>query len=235
MLQVEENLSLCRQRIEDACRRVNRDASEVTLVAVTKGVDLDRILRAINAGVTCIGENRIQEALLKYNGLQEMTRLGGVRLSWHMIGHLQTNKVKDAVEMFDVIHSVDSVRLAHAIDKEAGKIRKIQDVLCEVNVSGEAAKYGFTPEEVRGAIEEMVALPHIRIRGLMTVAPIVDDSEQTRPFFRRLRQLRDEIFPPSSVLRLPSFLSMGMTDDFETAVEEGATHVRIGRGIFGER
>jgi pyridoxal phosphate enzyme (YggS family) len=232
---VQENLGLCLRRTRAAASRVNRDVSQVTLVAVTKGAGVSFVKEAIDAGIRHIGENKIQEVLLKYENLNDAARTMGASLSWHMIGHLQTNKVKDAVRLFDLIHSVDSIRLAEAIDREAVKINKCQDVLLEVNVSGEASKSGFAPCDVKAAIQKIDVFSNLRVRGLMTIAPIVDHSEKARVYFRQLKQLSVNLFGlPSSDLGLP-FLSMGMTDDFEVAVEEGATHVRIGRGIFGER
>jgi pyridoxal phosphate enzyme (YggS family) len=233
---VKENLASCLKRIDVSLRRGNRDPSEVTLVAVTKGVEALRVKEAIGAGVRHIGENRIQEALLKREEIDRAARLAQVALTWHMLGHLQTNKVKDAVCLFDLIHSVDSVRLAEAIDKEAGKVSKTQDILLEVNVSKETSKYGFAPDDVGDAAQKIALFSHVRVRGLMTVAPIVDDPEKARPYFRRLKDISTDVFlhPPSSMDHGP-FLSMGMTDDFEVAVQEGATHVRIGRGIFGLR
>jgi PLP dependent protein len=232
---IKENVALCLKRIDAAARRAHRDPSDVTLVGVAKGADAARIQEALGAGVRHVGENRIQEASLKYDALNNVARSLGATLTWHMIGHLQTNKAKDAVRLFDLIHSVDSVRLAEAIEKEAAKINKIQDILLEVNVSGEASKYGFSPDDIKTAFKKIIVFSHLRVRGLMTVAPIEDDPEKTRLFFRRLRELNKELFGlrPSD-FGLP-FLSMGMTDDFEIAIEEGATHVRIGRGIFGER
>jgi pyridoxal phosphate enzyme (YggS family) len=239
---LRENLAHIRQRIEASARRMDRDLSEVTLVAVTKGVDTTCIREAIDAGVRHIGENRIQEALLKYDGLNDAARAAGASLTWHMIGHLQTNKVRDAVRIFDLIHSVDSLRLAVEIDKEAGKIKKVQDVLLEVKTSPEATKYGFSPEDVSQAYEQMKDFNNMRIKGLMTIAPQADVSEKARSYFRKLRRLGEELNRLSSIVptlsvgrHRPFALSMGMTDDFEVAVEEGATHVRIGRGIFGER
>lgn len=213
---VKENLASCAKRI----------AARATLVAVTKGVPLPLIYEAIDSGVTNIAENRIQEALMKYGPVCAYARNSGVSLKWHMVGHLQTNKVKDAVGMFDLIHSVDSIKVAFEINKEAGKAGKLQDVLIEVKTSAEATKYGFAPSEVREVVKEISAFKNINMKGLMTVAPIVDDAQKARPYFRQLRELRDEIGHGLEVL------SMGMTDDFEAAIQEGANMVRIGRGIF---
>lgn len=204
----------------------------MTLVAVTKGVDVPFIREALDAGAAHIGENRIQEAQGKFGVLNEYAKTLNRRLTWHLIGHLQTNKVKDAVVLFDCIHSVDSVRVASAIDAQAAKIGKVQDVLVEVNVSAEKTKFGFQPAQVASAVGEMAALKNIRVMGLMTIAPETDDPEGARPYFRRLRELMDECNELRIISHELRVLSMGMTGDFRVAVEEGATIVRIGRGIF---
>jgi hypothetical protein len=235
-MNLEANIARVRERIATAARRAGRDPREITLVAVTKTVPADRVRAAWELGVTDFGENRVQEAVAKIplvipEGEAEAGRPGP---RWHMIGHLQRNKVKHVIPLFDIIHSVDSVRLAREIDRRAGRAEKVMPVLLEVNVAGEATKYGFAPEEVFAAVEEIKELPHLEIQGLMTVPPIAEDPEEVRPHFRRLRELRDEL-----ARRFPALnwhhLSMGMTDDFEVAIEEGATMVRIGRAIFGER
>ena len=172
-----------------------------------------------------IGENRVQDALLKYQAI-------GDRAAWHLIGHLQTNKTRDAVKIFSLIHSLDSVRLAREIDKEASKLGKIQDALVEVNVSGEDSKFGIGPGELKDFLKEVALYPNINIKGLMTIAPMAGDPEKSRPYFRRLRELRDEVNTIRYMRYAIRDLSMGMTDDFEVAIEEGATMVRIGRAIF---
>ncbi len=217
---IAENLRLVRERIAAACERAGRSPDEVTVVGVSKTFPASLVVEAVQAGLQDVGENRVQEAAAKIPQVLE----AGVRPRWHLVGHLQTNKVKTALGLFDIIHSVDSLRLAESIScRTDGPI----PVLLEVNVAGEATKFGFRPEEVAGALERIAALPGLEVQGLMTVAPIVPDPELVRPVFRRLRQLRD-------ALGL-QHLSMGMTDDFEVAVEEGATIVRIGRAIFGPR
>lgn len=215
-------LEMVRQRIADACARSGRSPEEVTLVAVTKGFSPNAVREAWAAGVQHFGENRVQEAQAKLPQLADLTP----RPVWHMVGHLQTNKVKTAVNLFDIIQSVDSLHLAEEISRRAPPSERVP-VLLEVNVSGEASKYGFTPQELRARVEAIRALPGLDVRGLMTVAPMAEDPGDVRPVFQRLRELNER-------LRLPE-LSMGMTDDFEVAVEEGATIVRIGRAIFGER
>lgn len=236
MMDLKTNIARVRERIARAAWRADRNPNEITLVAVTKMVPAHRIREAWQLGVTDFGENRVQEARGK---IPTVIPEGDVTLDrpaprWHMIGHLQRNKVKYVIPLFDIIHSVDSVRLAREIDRRAGRAEKVVPVLLEVNVAGEATKYGFAPEEMAAAVEEIRALPHVEIRGLMTVAPIAEDPEEVRPHFHRLRKLREELS-----VRFPGIdwhhLSMGMTDDFEVAIEEGATMVRIGRAIFGER
>lgn len=189
----------------------------VTLVAVTKTVPPERLDEALNAGIRVFGENKIQEAKAKIP-------LVSSRARWHFVGHLQSNKARDAVELFELIHSVDSVKLAGELNKWAERAGKTQPILLEVNVSGESSKFGFRPEDLPAALADIQKFPRLEVRGLMTVPPLGKDP---RPFFRQLRQLRDE-----TGLRE---LSMGMSHDYEIAIEEGATLVRIGTAIFGER
>jgi pyridoxal phosphate enzyme (YggS family) len=217
---IEQNIRGIEQRVAGACERAGRAPDEVTVIAVTKTVDSTAIEAAFRSGITNFGENRGQEAQPKIMQLANLRS----ELTWHMVGHLQTNKAKTAVDIFDIIHSVDSLRLAEAL---SGRSQRALPVLIEVNVSGEETKSGFPLTEVDEAVGHIARLPNIEIEGLMTIAPWVIDAEQVRPVFRRLRQARD-------ALGL-SHLSMGMTDDFEVAIEEGATLVRIGRAIFGER
>jgi len=219
-MDIERNVQELQQRIAGACERVGRSADEVTLVAVTKTIEVPAIEAAFAAGIRNFGENRVQEAKPKIEQLEGLRP----QLTWHMVGHLQTNKAKTAVDIFDIIHSVDSVRLAETLSQRS---QKKLPVLIEVNVSAEATKSGFPLPEVDEAVRQIGRLPNIEIEGLMTIAPWGSDAEEVRPVFRQLRQLRDALG-----LR---HLSMGMTDDFEVAIEEGATLVRIGRAIFGER
>ena len=195
-------------------------------MAVTKTATMGQIEEAINAGVKIIGENRVQDAKEKYQNLT-------AGIEWHLIGHLQTNKVKYAVEIFNCIHSVDSIKLAQEIDKRSKQFGKIMDVLVEVNVSGEESKYGIKLEEVKPFIKNISEFLRIKVRGLMTIAPIVKDKEEVRPYFRKLRELSKEIKSKNIENVKMDYLSMGMTEDFEIAIEEGANMVRIGRGIFG--
>jgi pyridoxal phosphate enzyme (YggS family) len=233
---VKENLALCLEKLKNSVAKAGYSFSDITLVAVTKAVPVPRICEAIDYGVRHIGENKIQEALLKFKDVNSYAQKKGLPLTWHMLGHLQTNKVSDAVKMFDLIHSVDSVRLAEKIDKEAHRLQKVQEVLLEVKTSDEATKYGFAPEELKVALEKIAAFKNIKVKGLMTIAPPVDGPGKARPYFRKLKKLADEIFVHrlSPIVYRP-ILSMGMTDDFQAAVSEGANMVRIGRGIFGER
>lgn len=216
---IAERVRAVKARIEAACARAGRSAEEVTLIAVTKGFPPGAIREAA-AGLRDFGENRVQEAEAKRPALADLPP--GV--VWHMIGHLQSNKVKTAVNLFAIIHSVDSIHLAEAISRRApGRV----PVFLEVNVAGEPSKSGFALAELPAARKAVAGMPSIDLRGLMTVAPLVERAEEVRPVFRRLRQ-------EAEALGLHD-LSMGMSDDFEVAIEEGATHVRIGRAIFGER
>jgi PLP dependent protein len=224
--ELEQSLSAVRERVAAAAERARRNPDAVIIVAVTKAIAPERVEEARAAGLTVFGENKVQEAKAKIP-------LVSSRARWHMIGHLQTNKARDAVALFELIHSVDSVKLAGELDKCAGRAGKTQPILLEINVSGEASKSGLKHEDLAAALEQISALPRIEIRGLMTMAPFTEDIEKARPHFRRLRELRDEMENRFGV-RLPE-LSMGMSHDFEAAVEEGATMVRIGTAIFGER
>jgi PLP dependent protein len=217
---IADRLEHVRLLIASACLRSGRRPEEITLIAVTKGFLPNEIRQAAAAGARHFGENRVQEAEKKRPELEDLPP----DVTWHMIGHLQTNKVKTALNLFAIIHSVDSLRLAETISRRASAP---VPVFLEVNVAGDATKYGFTLEELPRQYEKIAQLPNLDVRGLMTVAPMVTDPQQTRPVFRRLRQEAESLGLKE--------LSMGMTDDFEVAVEEGATHVRIGRAIFGER
>lgn len=225
-VRIIENLRAVRQKIERCCDRSARRIEDVELVCVTKEATVNKIEEVLNLGIKVLGENRVNEACEKY-------RYIGDRASWHLVGHLQTNKVKDAVKIFSLIHSVDSVRLAKKISEEAGKLGKVQDILVEVNTSGEETKFGISPEETPNFINEIVLYPNIILKGLMTIAPETDDPQKARPFFRILRQLRDEINRVRDTQYTIHILSMGMSGDFEVAIEEGSNMVRVGRAIFG--
>ncbi|RJP29814.1 MAG: YggS family pyridoxal phosphate-dependent enzyme [Candidatus Omnitrophota bacterium] len=229
---IADNIRRISSGIASACARVKRSAQEVRLVAVAKSRTAEELKEVVEAGIFDIGENRLQEALKRRSELSAVShQLSAVK--WHMIGHLQTNKVKEAVKIFSLIHSVDSLRLAEEIDKEASKINKIQDILIQVNTSGEASKFGLKPEDSARVTEQIGKLKNLRVCGLMTIAPITDSPEKSRPFFRQLRELKDRINELGTVNYELRTLSMGMSDDFEVAIEEGSTMVRIGRRIFG--
>jgi pyridoxal phosphate enzyme (YggS family) len=219
-IDIEQNVRDIERRIAGACERAGRSPDEVTLVAVTKNIDIPAIEAAFNAGIRHFGENRVQETKPKIEQLANLRS----HVTWHMIGHLQANKAKTAVNIFDIIHSVDSLKLAETLSKHS---QHKLPVLIEVNVSGEWTKSGFNISEVDEAVALIRKLPNIEVQGLMTIAPWLSDAGEVRPVFRRLRQMRDSLGL--------EHLSMGMTDDFEVAIEEGATLVRIGRAIFGER
>jgi pyridoxal phosphate enzyme (YggS family) len=222
----KNNLEIINEKIKKAALKADRNPEEIKLVAVTKTATIEQIEEAIKTGVKIIGENKVQEAKEKY---QIIT----ADIEWHLVGHLQTNKVKYAVEIFDCIHSVDSIKLAEEIDKRSLQFGKTTNVLVEVNVSGEETKCGIKPEEVEPFLKEISKFSRIRVRGLMTIAPIVEDKEEVRPYFRKLRELSKEIKSKNIKNVRMDYLSMGMSEDFEIAIEEGANMVRIGRGIFG--
>jgi pyridoxal phosphate enzyme (YggS family) len=228
MSQIKQNLAEINKRLTAAARRAGRDPAEVRLVAVTKTVGLDRLQEAVVAGHTLFGENYVQEAKTKIASL-------GAGLTWHFIGHLQSNKAKAAVEYFDLIHSVDRLRLAKALEQGAARLGKIQDILLQVNLAGEESKSGTVPEDTEDLLVEISKMPHIRVLGLMTMPPWLPDPEEVRPYFRALRELRDRLRLKQLVNGDLPELSMGMTGDFEVAVAEGATLVRIGTAIFGQR
>ena len=225
---LRENLQEVEERIQEACRRAGRDRSEVTLVAVSKTKPVAILQEAYDLGVRVFGENKVQEIREKYEALPK-------DIEWHMIGHLQTNKVKYIVDKVRLIHSVDSLRLAEAIEKEAEKHNRIVDILLEVNVAEEESKFGLKMPEVIPMAEKVVQLPHIRLRGLMTIAPFVENPEKNRAIFANLHDLYVDIKEKNIDNGTVSILSMGMTNDYEVAIEEGATMVRVGTGIFGAR
>lgn len=228
-----ENISSIYKRISHAAMRSGRNPEEVTLVAVTKTVDTKRIIEAVNAGLRVFGENRVQEAQRKIHELRSL--IPESKIEWHLIGHLQKNKARYAVQLFDLIHSVDSISLAEELDKQAKKINKIQRILIQVKLSEEETKHGVPEEDLIPLVEGIRDLKNLKLEGLMTLPPYFEDVEMVRPYFRRLKDIRDRL---NSMLILPSpirDLSMGMSHDFEIAIEEGSTMVRIGTAIFGER
>ena len=214
---IKENIEKVRQRVLEVCTRIKIDPSKIMILCVTKGRSAGQILEVVNSGIQHLGENRVQEAVQKYK------LVPGAH--WQMVGHLQTNKVKDALRIFDLIHSVDTVDLVREINRQAAKINKIQDILLEVKTSPEVSKSGFKEEALVDACTEIVKLQQINIKGLMTIAPAANRADDARPYFFRLRQLRDKMNPAW-------LLSMGMSDDFEVAIEEGADIIRLGRAIF---
>jgi PLP dependent protein len=222
---IADNLKSVTQRITRACEKSGRPASAVELICVTKEAMVTQAEEVLGLGVKNLGENRVQELVSKYNAI-------GNRATWHLIGHLQTNKVKDAVKIVSLIHSVDSARLAKEIDKEAKKINKVQDILIQVNVSREESKFGVSPEEAINVIKDIVLYQNINIKGLMTIVPDADDPETVRPFFKALRELKNAINASKIANHELEYLSMGMSNDFEIAIEEGSSMVRIGRAIF---
>ena len=226
---MKQRLEQIEQRIRQAAESSNRDAASVRLVAVSKTIAADIVKEAIEAGVTILGENYVQEAREKFKALVQYP------VSWHFIGHLQSNKAKYAVRLFDLIHSVDSLKLAREIDKQAGKLDKIQQILVQVNISAEDSKSGISTEEAPGLIAEIGQLKNIAVKGLMTMPPYFYQPQKVQPFFAALRELRDQIRDQSLPNVSLDELSMGMTGDFEVAIKEGATLVRIGTAIFGER
>lgn len=226
----EDNLFEIRRRIISASGKADRDAESIKVVAISKNRPLEQIIEVVKLGITDVGENRIQEAILKHNSIRNTSYFKLIK--WHMVGHLQTNKVKEAVKIFDLIQSVDSLRLADKIDKEAAKINKIQDILIEVKTSPEATKFGMLPDETVTFLRDASQFKNINIRGFMTMAPMVDDPEKCRPYFRLLRELRNKINGLSTLNHELLTLSMGMTDDFQVAIEEGSNMIRLGRAIF---
>lgn len=226
---LESRLEEIKHSIIAACQRSGRNPQEVTLVAVTKGFPASVIVEAHKLGIRYFGENRVQEAQEKFSSLPPLTP----KPAWHLVGHLQTNKVKLALQLFDIIQSVDSMKLADLLDNQIsrtdlpGRTGRTLPVFMEINTSGEITKFGFRPEEATKAFEHIAKLSNLEVRGLMTVAPLVSNPEEARPYFRLLKKL-------AGLLGLKE-LSMGMSDDYEVAVEEGATMIRIGRALFGER
>lgn len=225
---LKENYDAVAKKVKDACERAGRSADEVTIIAVSKTKPLSDIVELQQYGVMDFGENKVQELCAKYEEIEKPVR-------WHLIGHLQTNKAKYIVDKVELIHSVDSLKLAKQISKEALKKKVTVPILIQVNVAQEETKFGLETEEVMALISEAAKLPNIKIKGLMTIAPFVDDPEDNRQYFRMLKQLFVDIGAKNFDNVDMTILSMGMTNDYEVAVEEGATMVRVGTGIFGAR
>ncbi|MFR1486319.1 YggS family pyridoxal phosphate-dependent enzyme [[Ruminococcus] lactaris] len=225
---LKDQLQEVEKRIQAACDRAGRKREEVTLIAVSKTKPVETLQEAYDLGVRIFGENKVQELTAKYEALPK-------DIHWHMIGHLQTNKVKYIIDKAELIHSVDSLKLAETIEKEAAKHDLIADILVEVNVAEEESKFGMKMEEVIPFVEKVSAFPHVRVRGLMTIAPFVEDPEENRSIFADLHKLYIDIKKKNHDNDTVSVLSMGMTNDYEVAIEEGATMVRVDTGIFGAR
>lgn len=223
-----DNLAEVQERVVNACKKAGRDPSEVTLIAVSKTKPVPMLQEIYDQGIREFGENKVQEICEKYGTLPK-------DIHWHMIGHLQRNKVKQVIDKACMIHSVDSVRLAKQISDEAIKRNICMNILLEVNVAQEDTKFGLKTDEVAGFLDEISEYKGIRVKGLMTIAPFVKNPEENRKYFRELRQLCVDLKTKNNDNVDMEFLSMGMTNDFEIAIEEGATHVRVGTAIFGER
>lgn len=227
-MSVAGDLKQVQDRVASAARRAGRDPSSVTLVTVTKTVSCERIREAVAAGAGVLGENRVQEAKEKVEAL-------GPIAQWHLIGRLQTNKAKYAVRLFDLIHSVDSLELAKELDRQAAKHGRTQDILIEINIAGEEQKAGVAVKDAAGLVREAAKLKHLRIKGLMTMPPYSENAEDSRPYYRKLRELAASIGQEAIPGVSMAVLSMGMSGDYEVAVAEGATMVRVGSAIFGAR
>ena len=226
---IKDRLEKVKHRIKRAAEGCRRDPETVRLVAVSKTVPVRKVQEAIQAGVTILGENYVQEARDKINALMSF------QVSWHFIGHLQSNKARYAVRLFDLIHSVDSLKLARELNKQAQKNAKIQQILIQVNISQEETKSGISVDDAVNLVSEISQLENLSIRGLMTMPPYFNQPEKVQPFFASLRKLRDQIESKAIPNVSMDQLSMGMTGDFEVAIKEGATMVRVGTAIFGER
>lgn len=228
MEMLKYNLDLVEEEICRACERSGRSRDTVTLIAVSKTKPVETLQEAYDLGVRVFGENKVQELSEKQEALPD-------DIHWHMIGHLQTNKVKYIIDKAELIHSVDSLHLAETIEKEAAKRNLTANILIEVNVAGEESKFGIKPEETLDFVYKLSELPHICVKGLMTIAPFVENPEENRPIFARLRKLSVDIERKNIHNTTMGILSMGMTNDYQTAIEEGATMIRVGTGIFGAR
>lgn len=225
---IEENITEVKRRVEEAAKKAGRNPEDVLILAVSKTIDVPRIKEAVECGLNSLGENRVQEIMDKYEPM-------GEGINWHLIGHLQTNKVKYIIDKVCLIHSVESLKLAEEINKKAEKSGIIMDILVEVNIANEESKFGIKPEDCESFIRELSKMKNINVKGLMTVAPFTENPEENRGYFKGLKDLLVDIDNKKIDNINMSELSMGMTGDFEVAVEEGATIVRVGTGIFGER
>lgn len=227
-MDIKKNIQAINEKISDIALSCGRDPDDIVLIAVTKTVSPTNISKALEAGLQNFGENRVQELVEKYDKIDKKAK-------WHLIGSLQTNKVKYIIDKVELIHSLDRIKLAKEIEKRAARIDRQIPALIQVNISGESTKSGIRPEETMDFIEAMKQYPHIRIKGLMTIGPLTEDRELIRDCFRQMKKLFDEIKTKKFSHAQMQYLSMGMTNDFDIAIEEGANMVRIGRAIFGER
>jgi len=226
--EIRDNIRSISQDIRDICIRTGKDPESVTIIAVTKTIDTDRIKYAIDCGIQNIGENKVQEVMSKFDNIER-------NVNWHLIGHLQTNKVKYIIDKVALIHSVDSISLAEEISRRAEKAGLVMDVLIQVNVAEEDTKFGIEYGEIDGFIKQLSKLEGIKVKGLMTIAPNYEDTELVRPVFRQLKEKFDMLAKADIPNVEMKYLSMGMTNDFKMAIEEGSNMVRIGTGIFGAR
>ncbi len=230
MSTVAERIAEVREKVERACERAGREIEDVTVMAATKGRSVPEIVEAVEAGISDVGENYVQELLDKKGELDEA---GYSDICWHAIGHLQRNKVRYVVPLCSWIHSVDSVRLAQEIDKRAARINKVQAVLLEINILGEESKFGMAPEQAAQLAGQIMELEHLQLRGLMTMPPYTDNPEESRPLFKILRDLAEQLVSLGLPREAMSELSMGMSGDYQVAIEEGATTIRLGTALFG--
>lgn len=228
MQNIRENVAVVEAKIASAAKRAGRNPDDILLLAVSKTKPVEVIREAVDCGLTALGENKVQEIMDKFEPM-------GKGIHWHLIGHLQTNKVKYIIDKVDMIHSVESLRLAQEIDKRAAAAQVKMDILVEVNMAGEESKFGVRPEDTEAFLRELAKFDNVCVRGLMTVAPFVNDPEENRVYFRKMRELLVDMNAKKIDNISMDVLSMGMTGDYEVAIEEGATIVRVGTGIFGER
>lgn len=228
MQEIRDNIGSISRDIRDICIRAGKDPDSVTLIAVTKTIDTDRINYAIECGIRNIGENKVQEVTAKFDNIER-------NVNWHLIGHLQTNKVKYIIDKVALIHSVDSIGLAEEISRRAEKAGLVKDILVQVNVAEEESKFGIKYEDTESFIKQLSQLSGIRVKGLMTIAPYFEDTELVRPVFRKLKEKFDTLAKANIPNVEMKYLSMGMTNDYKLAIEEGSNMVRIGTGIFGAR
>ena len=233
-MSISENIKAVEAKVAAAAERSGRKREDILLLAVSKTKPVETIREAVESGLLALGENKVQEIMEKYEPMAAYAP-EGERIHWHLIGHLQTNKVKYIIDKVDMIHSVDSRKLADEIEKRAAAAGRVMDILVEVNMADEESKFGVKPEETEAFLRELAGMEHIRVRGLMTVAPFVENQEENREYFRQMRELLVDMNAKKIDNIEMDMLSMGMTGDYEVAIEEGATIVRVETGIFGER